>query len=76
MAPKTDRKELEESIKNQIISMSKAGQSGKNITDQLGLVKLMVNHMIKYYANFDTVTNRSGCGWHKKLSEHDQRHIK
>ena len=76
MAPKTNRKELEESIKNQIISMSKAGLSGQNIADYLGLIKSTVNHVIKRYAIFDTVMNRSGRGWHKKLSECDQRHIK
>ena len=35
----------------------------------------MVNRVIKWYAIFDTVTNRSGRGQHKKLSERDQRHI-
>ena len=55
--------------------MSKAGLSGQNIADHLGLIKSTVNHVIKWYAIFDTVTNRSGRGWHKKLSERDQRHI-
>ena len=76
MAPKTNRKELEDSTKNQIIGMSKAGLSGQNIADHLGLIKSTVNHVIKRYAIFDTVMNRSGRGWHKRISEHDQWHIK
>ena len=74
MAPKTNRRELDDSTKNKIIGMSMAGQSGQNITDCLGLVKSTVNHVIKWYAIFDTVTNRPRCGWPKKLSECDQRH--
>jgi IS30 family transposase len=47
MAPKTDRKELEESKKNQIIDMKMTGLSGRNIADQLGLVQSTINRVIK-----------------------------
>ena len=47
MAPKTDRKELDESKKNLIIGMKMTGLSGRNIADQLGLVQSIINLVIK-----------------------------
>jgi transposase len=75
MAPKTDRRELNEPTKNQIIGMSKAGLSGQSIANALGLIKSTVNRIIKRHKVSGSVENIPGRGRHQKLTERDQRHI-
>ena len=58
MAPKTNRKELSDSTKDQVIGMNMAGLSGQKVTDKLGLVKSTVNRIIKRYEISGSVKNK------------------
>jgi transposase len=75
MPPKTDRKELDEPTKNQIIGMKMAGQSGRNIAIQLGLVQSTVNRIIKHHMISGSVKNNLRPGRLQKLSKRDHRHL-
>ena len=75
MPLKTNRRELDEATKNQIIGMKKVGLSGRNIANRLGLIQLTVNRVIKQHMISGSVQNNPRPGRHKKLSVHDHRHL-
>ena len=66
MAPKTERRELEQSTRNNIIGMSTAGLSGRKIANQLGLVPSTVNKVIKRYKDTNSTENGTRPGRPKK----------
>ena len=75
MAPKTERRELEQSTRNNIIGMSTAGLSGRKIANQLGLVPSTVNKVIKRYKDTNSTENGTRPGRPKKLTERDTRYL-
>lgn len=75
MPPKTERRELKDSIKNQIIGMKSTGLSGRKIANQFGLVQSTVNRIVKRYKTSGSTENNLRPGRPKKLSERDCRHL-
>ena len=75
MPPKTNRREIEDSVKNQIIGLRRTGLSGRKIADQLGLIQSTVNRVIKRYKTSGSTENDSRPGRPQKLSECDNRHL-
>jgi transposase len=75
MAPKTARRELEKSIKDMIIGMSIAGQSGPSIGKQLDLAPSTVKKVIKRYKLLSSTENHPRSGRPKKMTERDHRHL-
>ena len=75
MPPKTERRELGRSIKDNIIGMSIAGASVRKIADELGLASSTVHFVIKRYKDSGSTENKTRSGRPKKLTERDCRHI-
>jgi transposase len=76
MAPKTDRRELEESTKIKIVTLKTAGLSGREIARRLNLVPRTVNRIIKRHSTSGSIENSPRSGRPKKLSERDHRRLK
>ena len=75
MPPKTDRRELEECTKENIIGMRMAGLSGRDIASNLGLIQSTVNRVIKRHETSGSVENGPRSGRPKMLTERDNRHL-
>ena len=75
MPPKSERWELDEHTKDQIIGMKAAGLSGRNIAANLGLVPSTVNKVIARQKCSSSTENCSRSGRPKKLTERDHRHL-
>lgn len=75
MAPKTERRELEQSTRNKMVGINTAGMSGREIANQFGLVPSTVNKVIKRYRDSSSTENRTRSGRPKNLTERDTRHL-
>jgi transposase len=75
MPLKSERRELEQCTKDQIIGMSTTGRSGREIAKKLGLVPSTVNMVISRYKLSGTTENLTRPGRPKILTKRDNRHL-
>jgi transposase len=75
MAPKTARRELEKSIKDRLIGMSTAGQSGPSIAKELDLAPATVKSVIARYKLSGSTENCLRSGRPKKMAKRDHRNL-
>lgn len=75
MPPKTERRELKQSTKDQIVGMNTAGLSGRTIAVKLGLVPSTVNMVISRQKLSGSTENCPRSGRPKKMTERDNRHL-